>query len=111
MYIDYQLLGKRIAKLRRERGLTQERVAELADISNNFISHIETSRSIPSLETVLKLCDVLQVTPDALLLGTGSQSREYLTGDILRKLESCTPQERRLIDGFIDLLIQQREKQ
>ncbi|WP_418664341.1 hypothetical protein [Anaerotruncus massiliensis (ex Liu et al. 2021)] len=35
--------------------------------------------------------------------------QNYLNSDILRKLEGCTPAERRLVDGFIDLLVDQRE--
>nr|WP_243150778.1 helix-turn-helix transcriptional regulator [Anaerotruncus sp. 1XD42-93] len=108
--IDYAVFGRRIAAIRKKRGLTQEKLAERADVTNNFISHIETCRSIPSLETVVKLCNALDVTPDALLLGTETRSRAYLTQDILRKLEGCTPQERRLVDGFIDLLVAERRR-
>lgn len=49
----------RIAYLRRRKGLTQEQLAERADVTNNYISHIENCRSIPSLETVVKLCGAL----------------------------------------------------
>lgn len=110
MQIDYAVFGRRIAAIRKKRGLTQEKLAERADVTNNFISHIETCRSIPSLETVVKLCNALDVTPDALLLGTETRSRAYLTQDILRKLEGCAPQERRLVDGFIDLLVAERRR-
>ena len=109
MYMDYSLLGRRIAYLRRRKGLTQEQLAERADVTNNYISHIENCRSIPSLETVVKLCGALGGTPDELLLGTSTHEQNYLNSDILRKLEGCTPAERRLVDGFIDLLVDQRE--
>ena len=109
MYVDYSLLGRRIAYLRRRRGLTQEQLAERADVTNNYVSHIENCRSIPSLETVVKLCGALDVTPDELLLGTSTHEQNYLNSDILRKLEGCTPAERLLVNGFIDLLVDQRE--
>ena len=108
MEIDYALLGKRIAEIRRKRGFTQEKLAEKADVTNNYISHIENNRSIPSLETIVRLCAALDVTPDEILLGTGVKSREYLSSDILHKLEDCTPQEKRLVNGFIDLLMKER---
>ncbi|WP_066452870.1 helix-turn-helix domain-containing protein [Anaerotruncus rubiinfantis] len=108
MTIDYNLMGRRIAEIRKKRGLTQEKLAEMADLTNNFISHIETCRSIPSLETIVKLCDALSVTPDEILLGTGTASPEYLSSDIIQKLETCSPSERRLVNGFIDLLLSQR---
>ncbi|WP_418704038.1 helix-turn-helix domain-containing protein [Anaerotruncus massiliensis (ex Liu et al. 2021)] len=37
MYMDYSLLGRRIAYLRRRKGLTQEQLAERADVTNNYI--------------------------------------------------------------------------
>ena len=107
--VDYQLLGRRIAQLRRQRNLTQEELAEAADVTNNYISHIENCRSIPSLETVMKLCDALGVTPDTLLLGASTQSPGYLEAEIGRKLAGCTARERRLVNGFLDLLAAQRE--
>ncbi len=107
--VDYQLLGRRIAQLRRQRKLTQEQLAEVADVTNNYISHIENCRSIPSLETVMKLCDALQVTPDTLLLGASTQSPGYLEEEIVQKLAGCSPRERRLVNGFLDLLRTERE--
>ena len=69
MDIDYERIGKRIAVLRRTKGLTQAQLAEKADITNNFLSHIGRSYSIPSLETLLKICDAPDCSPDAILVG------------------------------------------
>ena len=55
--IDYAALGKRIASLRRKKRLTQELLAEKTELSTNYISHIENSRSIPSLETLVRYYD------------------------------------------------------
>ena len=55
MKIDYNLLGRRIARLRKERRLTQDKLSEKAEISNNYLSNIENGRSIPSLETLCLL--------------------------------------------------------
>lgn len=109
MNIDYQALGKRIANLRKKRRLTQEQMAEKTELSTNYISHIENSRSIPSLETLVKLCGVLDVTPDELLLGTRQDMENYLLSDIQQKLLQCSPRERRLVDRFIDLLLSEPE--
>ena len=48
MKIDYNLLGRRIARLRKERRLTQDKLSEKAEISNNYLSNIENGRSIPA---------------------------------------------------------------
>ena len=70
MKIDYSQLGKNIARYRKFNGLTQEKLAEYIDLSNNHVSNIENNHSVPSLETLIKICEVLNITPDVLLLGT-----------------------------------------
>ena len=105
MTIDYSAVGKRISLIRKNRGMTQEQLAEKAELSNIYISHIENSRSIPSLETLMKLCSALDITPDEVLLGTKQDMENYLQSDIQKKLILCTPKERRMVSRFIDLLL------
>lgn len=109
MTIDYSAVGKRISLIRKNRGMTQEQLAEKAELSNIYISHIENSRSIPSLETLMKLCSALDITPDEVLLGTKQDMENYLQSDIQKKLILCTPKERRMVSRFIDLLLEERE--
>ena len=108
MAVDYNRIGKRIAELRKSRGMTQASLAEKAEITNNFLSHIERSYSIPSLETLMKLCAALEITPNELLLGTSQNMTDYLQTEVQQKLMLCTPSERRLVDRFIDLLLDER---
>lgn len=110
MTIDYSAVGKRISLIRKNRGMTQEQLAEKAELSNIYISHIENSRSIPSLETLMKLCGALDITPDEVLLGTKQDMENYLQSDIQKKLILCTPKERRMVSRFIDLLLEEREE-
>ena len=62
MGIDYEALGKRIAKRRKVLNLTQEDVAEAAGLSNNFISNIENNYSIPSIDSLLRICEAIDTT-------------------------------------------------
>lgn len=110
MCVDYSVLGKRIAYIRHKKGMTQEGLAECAELSTVYISHIENSRSIPSLETLMKLCSALDITPDEVLLGTKQDMENYLQSDIQKKLILCTPKERRMVSRFIDLLLEEREE-
>lgn len=54
-------LGKRIQKLRKERGLTQEEMAEKLNISRTHMGHIEQGRKAPSLKLMDKIARVLKV--------------------------------------------------
>lgn len=110
MTIDYSLVGKRVAEIRKQRKLTQEQLAEKANISSNYLSHIETSRSIPSLETLVDLCEALGTTPDQILLGTTHAKEDYMVSDIAQKLMQCTEYERRIVFHLLDTLLKERTK-
>ena len=58
----FQILGAKIKKERKKLGLTQEKLAELSDISNNFVSYIESGNKNASLKTIKKIADVLQIS-------------------------------------------------
>lgn len=70
MELDYQEIGRRIAKRRKELGLKQVQVCEAAGINDKYLSCIERATSIPSLEVIMKLASALDTTPDAFLVGT-----------------------------------------
>lgn len=72
MKLDYTLIGKNIARKRKELHLTQEKLSEMVDISNTFMSNIERGRSIPSTEVVMRLAYALETTPDEFLIGSAS---------------------------------------
>jgi len=66
---QFKIMGERIQLRRKELGLTQSKLAELLEISNNHLSAIENGKEKPSLEKFVTLCESLDTTPDFLLLG------------------------------------------
>lgn len=56
-------IGLRIKELRKRRGLSQEKFAELIDISQNTLSYIETGNHFCSAETLEKIITALEVEP------------------------------------------------
>lgn len=55
------LFGMRMKELRKNRDLSQEELAERADMSSKYISRIEMGQSFPSIETLAKLAGALNV--------------------------------------------------
>lgn len=49
-----QELGEKIKRIRKNRGLTQEQLAELIDISSRNLSNIELGQNFPKAETLEK---------------------------------------------------------
>ena len=60
-------IGKRLSRLRKERGLTQKELAKKIGITHNLVSDYETGRSAPNGEMVVRLALTLNVTSDEIL--------------------------------------------
>lgn len=65
-------IGCRVQEVREQRGLTQEKFAELLDVGVQHVSKIERGVAGTSLVTLKKICQILDVSADYLLLGIGS---------------------------------------
>jgi len=66
LLIPNDTLGKRIARFRRERNLTQAKLAAIVCMEENHISCIETGRKVPRMDTVARIATGLGVTIDEL---------------------------------------------
>ena len=58
----YKMLGKNIKTRRKELGLTQQELADILDMSLNFIGKIEVAFSKPSLDTLIEIAKALDTT-------------------------------------------------
>ena len=83
--IDYAAIGRHIREKRLERGLSQEKLAELSDVGVTHISHIETGNTIPSLKTFLAIANALHNARGIFL------ERLYIA------MEDCSEEEVRII--------------
>ena len=66
--VDYTLVGEKIKSRRLKIGLTQEKLAEICDISVSYIAHIERGTKSLSLETAVKISNALDISLDYLLI-------------------------------------------
>ncbi len=60
-------ISKNLRKAREKKGLSQERLARLADVANNTISNLEAGKQNPTLATIEKIARALGITSDELL--------------------------------------------
>jgi transcriptional regulator with XRE-family HTH domain len=107
MSINYNEIGNRIAKRRKELYLTQEAVTNLTNISTNQLSNLENNRSTPTVETILKLSEALKVTPDYFLLGIVKSINDAPVADIAQKALLCNDKQKHIVSEFISLLIKE----
>lgn len=61
--------GRNVARLRAEAGMSQNQLAERADLDRAYLSGIERGARNPGIKTVVRLAQALGVTPDQLCKG------------------------------------------
>ena len=66
-YKDFIQIGLNIMRYRKERGLTQEQLAELTGYSRQQIQRVETANAAPSMAILLDISDALQVPLERLI--------------------------------------------
>ncbi len=59
--------GQKLKQAREALGLTQEKVAEYLGLGPRYISDIERNKTKGSIDTLIKLCNIYNITPNDLL--------------------------------------------
>lgn len=95
--MNFMEIGHQVRTSRLRRGLTQEQLAERAELSPPYISHIERATKCPSLEALVRLAAALELTLDQLLTGSQSADREAYFPEVQALLADCTLTERRVL--------------
>ena len=61
-------LGERLFKLRRDKKLSQEEVAEKLNVTRQTVSKWETDQSVPDFDKIVPLCELYDITPNELFI-------------------------------------------
>lgn len=104
--MNYEMLGRKIRKYRKQKKYTLEQLAERLDVSTTFIGQIERASGKPSLETLVRIANVLEVSTDELLFeGLNEKSGD---SHFLKRVEELTmgftQKEKTLVLKNIELL-------
>jgi len=104
MELNYKLIGIRIKNARLAKGLTQEKLAELSNISPQHVSHVENAGTKLSLPCLVAICNALEVTADKLLMDSLPQTEAHLLGEVSNIFSECTSEELFLMLSVADSL-------
>ena len=108
MEIDYKEIGRRIARRRKELKLTQFEVEEQAELGQKYLSNIERSISIPSIEVIMRLAAALDTTPDEFLVGTLHEDTKDEWENISELLRNMSPAQLSMAKSFLTWLSEQK---
>ena len=92
MDYPYAEVGARIWQIRKARGWTREKLAEMADISVQFLADIERGAKNMTVTTLRKLCAALSVSTDFIVNDTAPAAEEEA---LWLELYRALPQEAR----------------
>lgn len=92
-------MGERIMQRRKKLGLTQEALAELSELTTQFVSYAESGKRGMRPENLMKVAAALGVSTDYLLTGDIIDKDKLLLSE---KLDKLTPQQVRIVENIID---------
>ncbi len=101
-------LGKRLREARNKAGLTQEQLAEIADVGVMYLGEIERGVKMPSMKIFIKVIEALNISADYILRNELPSGKEYVFDEVTEKLSKLTPQQRKgaveILDAYIKTL-------
>ena len=106
MSMDFKRGGQAIQRIRKERGMTQEDLADKSGITSNTVPRIERGLLIPALPTLIDICNALGTGADSILAA-------YITADtpirwslLAQKLNGLDADKQDKIETVLDCLIE-----
>ena len=103
--MDKKSIGKRMQKYRELLGYSQESLAETIGCSTIFISYMERGEKSPSLDTLIKLANALEVSADLLLGGELFSYNTARLSHIEKHLQILPPQGQEKILSILEYII------
>ena len=103
-------LGRRIQANRATLGMKQEELAELAELSVNYISAIERGVKCPSLDAFVRIANALEVSSDELLRDSLAVRFDIRSTDLGERISLLKPRDKEVILDVVALLVKHAQK-
>ncbi len=95
-------IGNRISNLRKKHGYTQEKLAELADISIQFLSDIENNKKSMTVTTLKNIADSLNITTDYIIYGRKESIENSI---IIAMLNTLSDNNRKKAEKLLEIFV------
>lgn len=103
---DLHTIGNNLYRVRKSMGMTQAEVAEKAEISDRTYADIERGSVTMRVDSLLKICNALKITPDNVLVA--DNGIDISEQDIVQAIKNCSNNEKetalKLLGVYIDSL-------
>ena len=95
------IISERIIKVLKERNMTQAEFAKQVGISTSTISEWKKRKTNPTVDKIMDICNVLQITPEQLLTGKGIEDEEEIAA--ASPESKFTPSDVKMIEDYHNL--------
>ncbi len=109
MGLEKGKLGNAIRRARIEKNISQERLAEMLDITPTHLKHLESEHRRPSVEVLFRMAEILRFSIDDLVFEEREKTEEYRRAELL--LDECGRKELLIAADVIRALIAHREEE
>lgn len=103
-------LGDRIRKLRRAKGLSQERLAELSGLHTNYIGQVERGEKNLTIETMQKIVEGLDITLEELFRFLDPMKRKDALGEIVGLLSERSVDDQEMVLALLRTILDWEER-
>ncbi len=110
LILDMGIIGNKLFAIRKKAGMTQEEVAEAAELSLRTYADVERGCVNMRVETILRICKALNITPDEIFTQTSAEANATQE-EIMDKLSSCRPKEKEAALKLLKVYLQSIENQ
>jgi len=105
LIFDFRAIGNKLLTIRKKAGLTQAEVAEKAGLSDRTYADIERGTVNMRIETILRICEALKITPDEIL--TEEREVDILwQNELFEQLECCSQREKETALKILSVYLQ-----
>lgn len=103
--MDKKDLGIRLRNLRNEANLTQEELAEKAEMSAVYLGEVERGKKVIGADKLINIIKALGVSADCVLCNELPSGEPYIFDEITERLKKLTPKQRKtaidILDGYL----------
>ena len=105
LIFDFHTIGDKLHAIRKRMGYIQAEVAEAAGLADRTYADIEHGNVNMRIETILRICEVLHVTPDEILT-ENSPSVTARQTELLTRLDACSPKDKETALSLLAVYLQ-----
>ena len=102
-----KLLGKRIKEYRERSGYTQDALAEVLSLTNNYISYIERGKKFPRIENLVAIMNAIGASADQIFCDVIDKTYPTRVSILSDEIEDLSSEEQQRIFAVVETLIKE----